>query len=121
MGSFRMGCCAVALFAGSAGVQASAHWVCNVSEAGTQLICVADAEPSIDAAAKADPGFVTAMVKGTRFPLDPARIYRVDMWSPPTDAEFVALLARATICYRSPGCQVTLAPGPWLSVAGRRP
>ena len=42
------------------------------------------------------------------------------MWSPPTEADFVALLARATICYRSPGCEVTLAPGPWLAATVSR-
>jgi hypothetical protein len=98
---------------------AAPHWLCSVSHAGTELICIADVDAA-DTGAAAPPAAPTAFVKGTKFPLDPARVYTVDMWSPPTDPEFVALLARATICYRSPGCQVTLAPGPWLTaVRGR--
>jgi hypothetical protein len=98
---------------------AAPHWLCSVSHAGTQLICIADLDAA-DAVPTAA-AQTTAVVNGTRFPLDPARPYTVDMWSPPTDPEFVALLARATICYRSPGCQVTLAPGPWLTaVRGHR-
>ena len=48
----------------------------------------------------------TAVVHGTRFPLDPSRTWFVDLWSPPTDPAFVELLARATICYRTPRCRV---------------
>jgi hypothetical protein len=39
------------------------------------------------------------------------------MWNTPTEADFVIQLARSTICYRSPGCQVSVAPGPWLAAA----
>jgi hypothetical protein len=102
----------------AASAHAGAHWLCNVSHDGTQLICIAD-EPA-DRAATPSPPATTAQVRGTRFPLDPARRYTVEMWSPPTEADFVALLARATICYRSPGCEVTLAPGPWLAAAVSR-
>ena len=49
------------------------------------------------------------MVAGTSFPLDTRRQYSVDLWTPPSDMEFVAQLARATICYRSPGCSVVMA------------
>jgi hypothetical protein len=93
-------------------------WVCGLSDEGTRLICVADPEPAAGAAAAPA---TTAVVNGTRFPLDAARVYMVDLWSPPTEAEFVHLLARATICYRSPDCQVTMAPGPWLTATAGGP
>ena len=100
--------------------QGGAAWVCGLSDAGTRLICVAGPEPAAAAAAAAPA--TTAVVNGMRFPLDAARVYTCDLWSPPTDAEFVHLLARATICYRSPDCTVTMAPGPWLTAAaGGRP
>jgi hypothetical protein len=54
----------------------------------------------------------TAVVNGTRLPLDPRRIYTVDFWSPATDLAFVDTLAQATICYRSPGCAVTFTARP---------
>ena len=50
----------------------------------------------------------TAQVRGTAFPLDGTQHWTVDMWSPPTDPAFVEQLARATICYRSPGCTVSV-------------
>ena len=99
--------------------QGGAAWVCGLSDAGTRLICVAGPEPAAAAAAAAPA--TTAVVNGMRFPLDVARVYTCDLWSPPTDAEFVHLLARATICYRSPDCQVTLAPGPWLTATAGGP
>lgn len=119
MPTFRaaLGAALLACFATAA--HASAHWLCNVSHDGTQLICIADVEPA-DRAATPSPPATTAQVRGTRFPLDHERRYTVEMWSPPTEVDFVALLARATICYRSPGCEVTLAPGPWLAAAGQR-
>jgi len=118
MESLRAALCAtlLALVALSA---KSAHWVCAVSNRGTQLVCSAQPGAS-DAAPSASPAATTAVVNGTRFPLDPERTYTVEMWSTPTDADFVFHLARATICYRSPQCHVTLAPGPWLTAAGRR-
>ena len=100
--------------------QGGTTWVCGLSDEGTRLICVAGPEPAAAAAAAAPA--TTAVVNGTRFPLDVARVYTCDLWSPPTDAEFVHLLARATMCYRSPDCTVTMAPGPWLTAAaGGRP
>ena len=126
MGPLRAALCAMPITAALAATlaattaNAAPHWLCSVSHAGTQLICVADLDAA-DAATATAPAASSAIVNGTRFPLDPARTYTVEMWSPPADAEFVALLARATICYRSPGCQVTLAPGPWLTAVGRRP
>lgn len=96
--------------------QAAVTWLCSVSEEGTRLLCLADVEPGAAPAAVAD----TAVVRGVRFPLRPSGLYTVDLWSPPTEAAFVRELAQATICYRSPGCTVTVAPGPWLRVASAR-
>lgn len=118
MEHLRAALCAALLALPAAAAHAAAHWVCNVASSGTQLICVADVEVADDAASAA--AATTAVVRGTRFPLDPVRRYVVEMWSPPTEPEFVALLARSTICYRSPGCAVTLAPGPWITAAGQR-
>lgn len=62
------------------------------------------------------------MVNGTTFPLDAARVYTVDLFAPATEREWVEQLARATICYRSPGCNVIVTgmddPAP---TAGDRP
>jgi hypothetical protein len=118
MEKLRAALCAGSLVTLLGPVQAATHWLCHVSGGGTQLVCLADVDAAdAGSAARVE---TTAVIKGTRFPLDPARVYLVEMWSPPTDADFVALLASATVCYRSPGCQVTLAPGPWLAAVGRR-
>ena len=102
------------LLAAPAGTAAAGvAWLCGLPGDGTRLVCVADVDPAQDPPASAGP--TTAVVNGTRFPLDAARVYTVELWSPPTDPDFVRLLARATICYRSPACQVTVAPGPWLA------
>lgn len=87
------------------------HWLCGLSADLTRLVCVAEQPPD----AQAVPVAATARVRGTQFPLDPRRSYTVDMWSPPTEGATVALLARATICYRSPDCQVTLALPAYLA------
>lgn len=91
-------------------------WLCSLSERLTQLICVADQDPveagasaRPDAAAGADTAPpVSAEVRGTRFPLDPRRLWVVDLWTPPSTATDVAVLARATLCYRSAHCEVQL-------------
>lgn len=97
--------------------RAETHWLCALSEDAVRLVCIADALPQ--PAAEAAPT-LTAVVNGTGFPLDARRQYLVDLWSPPSDMAFVEQLARATICYRSPGCQVTLAPLREQRVALRR-
>ena len=94
---------------------AGVAWVCGLSDAGTRLFCVADIDPTANDASP--PGVTTAVVNGTRFPLDAKRIHTVDLWSPPTEPDFVRLLAAATICYRSPDCQVTVSPGPWMTAS----
>lgn len=91
--------------------QTTTAWACTLSDDLVRLHCAAD-----DGAA---PQPTTASVNGTAFPLDPRRRWVVDLWSPPTDIEFVERLARATVCYRSPDCTVTLA-APSLSTARAR-
>jgi hypothetical protein len=85
---------------------AGTAWRCELTPDLTRLAC--RAEPAQNAAAD-DPA-TTAVVNGTRFPLDAAQPWFVEMWSPASDMEWVALLARSTICYRSPGCTVQVAP-----------
>jgi len=89
-------------------VMAATHWLCGLSGDLTRLVCVADNDPLDPAVAHAAPAPHSANVNGTRFPLDSRRPYTVELWSPPDEAVRVELLARSTICYRSPGCQVTL-------------
>jgi hypothetical protein len=93
-------------FAGGAGAAAPV-WICTLTADAARLVCVADIDP-LDASSEPVP-VPAAVVNGTAFPLDPRRVYSVDLWSPATDMEFVAQLARATICYRTPGCNVVLA------------
>jgi len=93
---------------------AQTTWVCSLSHDLVRLVCLADDAPG-DAAAAASAvtaaaaPAVTATVNGTRFPLDPRRLWTVELWSPATEPERVAELARATICYRSPGCSVVMS------------
>lgn len=96
---------------------AQVSWVCGLSDDAVRLVCVADADPTMQAAADIQP---TARVGGTSFPLDPRRQYSVDLWTPPSDMEFVAQLARATICYRSPGCTVVMAAQAPIALAALR-
>lgn len=96
----------------------AADWLCHLSNDLVRLVCVAEppgpdaALPDVRAAAgnAAAAANTTAVVHGTRFPLDPARLWYVDLWSPPNERADVERLARATICYRSPGCTVTVLP-----------
>lgn len=86
---------------------AGTAWHCELTRDLTRLAC--RAEPVQSMADEPGPA-ITAVVNGTRFPLDAAQPWFVEMWSPATDLEWVALLARSTICYRSPGCTVQVAP-----------
>jgi hypothetical protein len=98
---------------------AATHWLCGLSEDLVRLVCVADPdgrEAGTALAAGSDPSPGT-VVRGTRFPLDPAEVYTVELWTPPSDPEWLALLARSTLCHRSPGCTVSLSP---LQMARRR-
>ena len=56
----------------------------------------------------------------TRFPLDPRRQWTVDLWSPPTEGASVEFLARATLCFRSPGCSVSVALPAYLQPGAPR-
>lgn len=86
-------------------------WLCHLSGQDTQLVCIAEpsapGEQEDDGPASASP-MTRATVHGTRFPLDPSRVYAVDLLAPATEADWLEELARATVCYRSPGCQVVL-------------
>lgn len=90
---------------------AGTTWACAPAPNGVQIVCVAEAGavPVADTAPAE-----RAVVRGMSFPLARDRVYTVDLWSPPTDRAFVELLARATMCYRTPDCQITWttpAPG----------
>jgi hypothetical protein len=88
---------------------AGTDWLCSLSDDAVRLLCVADQDPRDDVV----PPAPTAQVRGTAFPLDARRLYTVDLWSVPSDPDWVELLARSTICYRSPGCSVTLTGPLW--------
>ena len=91
---------------------AGTHWLCGLSQEGVRLVCVAD--PGVDDLADADPApskpASGPVGGGTRFPLDASDVYTVELWSVPDDAQWLELLARSTICFRSPGCTVSVAP-----------
>lgn len=86
---------------------ASALWQCTLSDDLTRLHCTANAaDGEVAAHVGATAPVRPAQVRGTRFPLDPRRTWTVEMWSPADDGAFVEQLARATICYRTPRCEV---------------
>ena len=87
-------------------------WLCALTEDAVHLACVADPDPAHELEPAPAP---SAVVNGTAFPLDRRRLYTVDLWTPPSDMAFVEQLARATICYRSPGCRVIMAGAPTRS------
>lgn len=99
--------------------RADTTWICTLSEDAVRLVCVAEFDPWRDAATPVR----AARVNGTDFPLDPARRYVVDLWSPPTDWADVERLAQASLCHRSPGCTALAPPGnarrPAAGVASR--
>ncbi len=103
----------LALLALSTPAQAGTFWLCNLSADSVHLICLADVDlrdESVDVSVAAT---TTARVRGTRFPLNPRFVFTVDMWSPPSEPERLEQLAQSTICYRSPGCRVSMAPIAW--------
>ena len=87
---------------------AATHWVCALSDDVVRLVCVADTGPELPTSATK--GF--SHVRGTRFPLDTADIYTVELWGPPVEPDWLALLAQSTICFRTPDCTVSMAPVP---------
>lgn len=109
---------------------AEVQWRCELSVDLVRLHCAAAPPPpagtpgpGADSAAEAttSPSTppITAEVNGTRFPLDPRRRWTVELWTPPTEAAFVEQLARATICYRTPRCEVQVDLRPMHAAAGR--
>jgi hypothetical protein len=85
--------------------RAGTVWLCGLSDELTRIVCIADTPSPADDDA---PPPVAGQVRGTQFPLDPRRQWVVDMWSPATDPDSIAQLARATMCWRSPGCEVVM-------------
>lgn len=87
--------------------RAEVTWICTLAEDAVRLVCIADHDPWREGGVPAP----TANVHGTSFPLNPARTYVVELWSPPDDWRNVEQLAQATICYRSTGCTtLSIAP-----------
>lgn len=94
-------------------------WLCGLSADAMRLVCVADASVQ-DVQAPPEPP--VAVVNGTRFPLDPRQLYTVELLTQATDMPFVEQLARATLCYRTPSCNVAFAaPRNDVALAARRP
>lgn len=98
------------LAAAVAPASAATHWLCGLSRDGVRLVCLADPDELADPLPMQTGSVTPVVVRGTRFPLDPGTVYTVDLWNVPDDVQWLELLARATICYRSPGCTVSVAP-----------
>lgn len=88
-------------------------WRCSLTSSATRLLCIADrapdpAEPS-DAALSETPTSVrNASGIPTRYPLDPARPYTIDLLGPATDMPLVMELAQFTLCLRMPRCRAVV-------------
>ncbi len=92
-------------------------WLCSLSQDLTRLVCLTEPDP-LDEPLPGVGAAPTAVVNGTRFPLDPRHTYTVDFWAPITELDRAELLAQSTICYRSPGCEVIFtAAALWRSAA----
>ena len=94
------------------GTTAQTLWLCVLSEDAVRLVCVAETDP-LDAVEATLPA--QAVVNGTAFPLDPKRSYSIDLWSPPTEMDFVEQLAQSSLCHRSAGCRAVVAGERWLA------
>jgi hypothetical protein len=101
--------------------RAQALWLCGLSQDATRLVCLADVDPADPVDAEAAAGPPAAAVRGTVFPLDPRRLYTVDLMGPATEMEMVAQLAQATLCHRSPGCRALFVHEPVPALAARSP
>ena len=101
------------------GTTAQTLWLCVLSEDAVRLVCVAETDPldTVEAAVvgEAATPAQAVMVNGTAFPLDPKRSYSIDLWSPPTEMDFVEQLAQASLCHRSAGCRAVVAGERWLA------
>lgn len=98
---------------------AQTMWLCGLSSDALRLVCVAEAGPREAPEPALHP---TAQVNGTKFPLDPRRLYTVELWGPAAEMDFVEQLARSTMCYRSSDCKVTfISPRVDVAAADRRP
>ena len=104
---------AVGLGLGAASLPAMAgtHWMCGLSQEGVRLVCVADPDDMADAEpAKPAPGRGAVVA---RHPISAGRqrcLHRSSSGVCPTTRSGWSSWQRATICYRSPGCTVSVAP-----------
>jgi hypothetical protein len=103
-----------ALLAAAAPAHAAVTWLCGLSQDLVRLECVADTDPTADDASRQP---VTGRVGATTFPLDTRRRYQVELWTPPSEPDFVMALAEATICWRTPDCTVILRLPPEIGGA----
>lgn len=104
----------------AAGPARAVDWLCNLSEEADRLICLADVDlhdNGADDASDRAAAVVPVIFRGTRFPLNPRLVFTVDLWSPPTEMDRVQLLAQSVICFRSPGCTVTLSPVTYITAS----
>lgn len=89
----------------AAPASAGTVWLCGLSDDLTRIVCIADTpEPAAAVPAAAPIG----RVNGATFPLDPRRQWTVDLWSPATEPASVTQLAQATLCWRTPDCEVVM-------------
>jgi hypothetical protein len=101
------------------GVMAQTLWLCVLSEDAVRLVCVAETDPLDDPLRVGDAAPVPqTIVRGTAFPLDPRRQYSIDLWSPPTEMDFVEQLAQASLCHRSTACRAVVAGERWPAYSG---
>lgn len=104
------GLCAT-LLASPGVARAETVWMCALSDDAVRLYCVADVD--LYAPAEATRPAARVVVRGVQFPLNPQRMYEVDLWGPPNDPDDLELLARAAMCYRSADCTATVGRVDW--------
>lgn len=81
-------------------VVASVQWQCRLSDDLVRLHC--EARPGVEAAVAATDQPV--VVHGAAYPLELQRRWTIELWSAPSEPEFVRLLARSVLCHRRPAC-----------------
>lgn len=95
---------------------ASVQWQCRLSDDLVRLHCEARAEGDVAVAAADHP----VVVRGVTYPLALQRRWTIDLWSVPTEPEFVRLLARSVLCHRRPAC-TAVVDGPAMQSLGGPP
>ncbi len=94
---------------------ASVQWQCRLSDDLVRLHC--EARAAVDAATA--PAETPVQVRGVAYPLELQRRWTIDLWSVPTEPEFVRLLARSVLCHRRPAC-TAVVDGPAMQALGGR-